>query len=72
MRIRQDRIQLITAGGIAILLLNQPYYPFLGKVGLTAFFSLLMHQRIFEKTPRILAQTILWTGLFIAGFYSFI
>lgn len=70
-RISKDKIILLATAILSIILLNQSYYPFLGKIALTSFFSVLMQQRIQEKTPRILAQSLLWGGLILAGIYNF-
>ena len=61
----REIMMILAMGLLAFLLLEQQYSPFLGKAGLTAFFSTLIYFRIREKVPQILAQTVIWAGLII-------
>ncbi|KAA3619469.1 MAG: hypothetical protein DWQ05_01740 [Calditrichaeota bacterium] len=65
-----EKLVLIASGILAITLLNQSAPPLLAKAGLTAFFSVAIFQRIKEKVPQLLAQSILWAGMFVAFIYE--
>lgn len=71
-RISNDNLILIVAALIVITVLNQSLHHLINKTVLTLFFSLAIYQRIKDKTPQILAQSLLWGGLIIAILYEFL
>lgn len=70
-RLSKENLILITAAIIVIAVLNQSYHPLVNKSVLTLFFSLAIYQRIKDRTPQILAQSLLWCGMIIAILYEF-
>ncbi len=69
-RISKNNFILLFAAILVIVILNQSYHHLVDKTVLTLFFSLALFQRIEDRTPQILTQSLLWCGLIIAVIYE--